>query len=90
MPKIAHRTIIASYENGSKKYRDLYCFIDALNVKFIQNLESCSIENHHALPNLWLKNLFKIPTLAEREPYFCQTPDLDQDFSLGVDFVLPL
>ena len=70
VPKIAHNTIIASYKKGGIKYRDLNCFIDAINVKFIQNLGSCTIENHHALPNQWLKNLFKIPTSAEREPYF--------------------
>ena len=70
MPKIAHNTIIASYKKGGIKYRDLNCFIEAINVKFIQNLENCSIENHHALPNLWLRKLFKIPTSSEREPYF--------------------
>ena len=70
VPKIAHNTIIASYKKGGIKYRDLNCFIDSINVKFLQHFVSSPVKNHHALPNLWLKNLFKIPTSAEREPYF--------------------
>ena len=70
VPKIAHNTIIANYENGGIRYRDLNCFIDAVNIKFLQNIVSSPVHNHFALPNLWVKTLFKIPTLPEREPYF--------------------
>ena len=70
VPKISHNTIIASYKKGGIQYRDLNCFIDAINVKFLQNLVNGPILNHHALPNLWLKKLFKIPTSAERDSYF--------------------
>ena len=70
VPKIKHNTIIASYKMGGIQYRDLNCFIEAINVKFLQNLATSPAQNHHALPNLWLKTLFKIPTSAEREPYF--------------------
>ena len=70
VPKISHNTIIGSYKKGGIQYRDLNCFIDAINLKFLQNLANSHFENHHALPNLWLKKLFKIPTSAEREPHF--------------------
>ena len=70
VPKIAHNTIIASYKNGGIQYKDLNCFIDAINVKFVQNIISSPVQNHQALPNYWLKILFKIPILPEREQYF--------------------
>ena len=70
VPKIAHNTLIANYENGGIKYKDLNCFIDAINVKFLQNIVTNPAPNHLALPDLWVKTLFKIPTLPEREPYF--------------------
>ena len=71
VPKIAHNTIIASYKAGGIKYRDLNCFIEAINVKFIQNIACSHFTNHLALPILWLKKLFKIPNSPEIDPYFC-------------------
>ena len=70
VPKIAHNTIIANYKDGGIRYKDLNCFIDAINVKFVQNITSIPVQNHQALPNLWLKNMFKIPILPGRDPYF--------------------
>ena len=54
VPKIAHNTIIASYEKAGIKYKDLNCLIDAINIKFIQNISSSPTQNHLALPNLWV------------------------------------
>ena len=70
VPKIAHNTVIADYKKGGIRYRDLNCFIDSINVKFLQQKNGSSINNHHVLPNLWLKQLFRIPTSVETEPYF--------------------
>ena len=70
VPKIAHNTVIANFKKGGINYRDLNCFIDSINVKFLQQITGSHNYNHHALPNLWLKQLFKIPTSAAREPYF--------------------
>ena len=58
-PKISHNTIIGSYKKGGIQYRDLNCFVDAINLNFLQNLGNSHFEN------LWLKKLFKIPTSAE-------------------------
>ena len=70
VPKIAHNTLIASYKEGGIKYRDLNCYIAAVNVKFIQNIARSPVINDLALPNLWLKQLFKIPVRPDQEPYF--------------------
>ena len=70
VPKIAHNTIIASYKDGGIKYRDLNCFISAINVKFLQKISCSPVYNYLVLPNMWLKKLFKIPTVSEENPYF--------------------
>ena len=69
-PKIAHHTIISDYKNGGINYKDLNSFLLAINVKFIQNLSQNSYSGHLALPNLWLKKLFKIPTAGNEQLYF--------------------
>ena len=61
-PKIAHHSLIANYERGVIKYKDLNDFIAAINVKFVQNLHSSSLTAHSVLPQYWIKNMFKIPT----------------------------
>ena len=61
VPKIAHHSIIADYSNGGIRYKDLNDFIASLNFKFLQQL-SLKTESNSALPNYWIKNLFKIPT----------------------------
>ena len=71
-PKIAHKTIISEYEKGGIKYKDLNSFLASINVKFIQKLSLSSSSGNTFLPNLWIKNLFKIPTNPNdaRELYF--------------------
>jgi hypothetical protein len=61
-PKIAHHTLIADYDKGGLKYKDLNDFISSINVKFIQNLSPDKCTGHYVLPNFWIKKLFKIPT----------------------------
>ena len=61
VPKIAHHTIIADYDKGGFKYKDLNDFIAATNIKFIQNLSPKST-GHSILPMFWIQRLFKIPT----------------------------
>ena len=73
-PKIAHHALIANYERGGIKYKDLNDFIASTNVKFVQNLRSSSLSAHSVLPNYWIKKLFKIPTTRNadhRQDYFC-------------------
>ena len=36
-PKIAHHSIIADYNQGGIKYKDLSCMISSINMKFILN-----------------------------------------------------
>ena len=69
-PKIAHNTIIANYKSGGINYKDLNSFIAAVNVKFIQNLLVSTAGGRLALPNMWIKKLFNIPTSPENEPIF--------------------
>ena len=70
-PKIAHHTLIAEYEKGGIKYKDLNSFIAAINIKFIHNISRNPCSGNALLPNLWIKKLFKIPTnTEERGPYF--------------------
>ena len=68
--KIAHHTLIANYKSGGIIYKDLNSFLAAINVKFIQNLSHNSCSGHLALPNLWIKTLFKIPTSINEDAYF--------------------
>ena len=70
--KIAHHTIIADYEQGGLRYKDLNSFIGSINVKFVQNLAPNSSSAHSALPNMWLKQLFQIPTnvYGQEQNYF--------------------
>ena len=70
-PKIAHHTLIAEYEKGGIKYKDLNSFIAAINIKFIHNISCNPCSGNALLPNLWITKLFKIPTnTEERGPYF--------------------
>ena len=65
-PKIAHHTIMADYEQGGMKYKDLNSLISSINLKCIIKLASTN-ENHTALPKMWIKSLFKIPNTNENE-----------------------
>ena len=58
-PKIAHHTLIADYDKGGIKYKDLNDFISSINVKFIQNLPPDKCTGHYVLPNFWIRNLSK-------------------------------
>ena len=59
-------------KRGGIKYKDLNSFLASINVKFIQKLSLSSSSGNTFLPNLWIKNLFKIPTNPNdaRELYF--------------------
>ena len=60
--KIAHNTLIADYNSGGIRYKDLDCFILSINMKFLLNL-TCKTENCCTiLPRLWINNMFKIPS----------------------------
>ena len=39
-------------------------------MKFLQKISCTPVYNNLVLPNLWLKKLFKIPTVPDRNPYF--------------------
>ena len=66
-PKIAHHSIIADYQHGGIKYKDLTSLISSMSSKFIFNMSTSLNENYGALPKLWIKQLFKIPTSNENE-----------------------
>ena len=66
-PKIAHHSIIADYQHGGFKYKDLASLINSINFKFIFNLSTTLSENFNALPKMWIKQLFKIPNSNENE-----------------------
>ena len=72
-PKIAHHSIIADYIEGGIRYKDLDCFVRAINVKFLLNLTSETQNRCTILPQMWFNNLFKIPThcINEDQDYFC-------------------
>ena len=71
-PKIAHHTLIAEYEHGGIKYKDLTSLIKSINLKFVFNMSTTSTENVSALPKMWIKNLFNIPIINnnENQEYF--------------------
>ena len=51
--KIAHNTIIADYNEGGIRYKDVECFVRSINLKFLLNL-TMEIPNRCAvLPQLW-------------------------------------
>ena len=60
-PKIAHHTIIADYQYGGIKYKDLSSFISSINSKYMFSMSTTFTGNYGALPKLWIKQLFKIP-----------------------------
>ena len=66
-PKIAHHSIIADYQYGGFKYKDLASLINSINFKFIFNLSTTLNENYSSLPKMWIKQLFKIPNSNENE-----------------------
>ena len=66
-PKIAHHSIIADYQYGGFKYKDLTSLINSINFKFLFNISSTLNENHSALPKMCLKQLFKIENSNENE-----------------------
>ena len=66
-PKIAHHTIISDYQFGGFKYKDLASLIDSIHFKFIFKMSTTLNENHGALPKMWIKQLFNIPSTDENE-----------------------
>ena len=71
--KIAHNTIIADYDEGGIRYKDLYCFILSINVKFLLNLSSAVPNRCAVLPQLWLNTMFKIcRELCQRAASLCE------------------
>ena len=66
-PKIAHHTIIADYQHGGIKYKDLTSLISSINLKFLLNLSISVEDNYCALPKMWTKQLFGIPLSYENE-----------------------
>ena len=66
-PKIAHHTIIADYQQGGIKYKDLTSLISSINLKFVINLSIDVNENYCALPKMWIKTFFHIPISNETE-----------------------
>ena len=71
-PKIAHHTIIADYQHGGIKFKDLTSLISSINLKFVCNLQNSVTYNHCALPKLWLKMFFQIPInhINDNQEYF--------------------
>ena len=69
-PKIAHHSIIADYQHGGIKYKDLTCLISSINLKFVFNMSTTLNENYGALPKMWIKTCFKIPNANENQEYF--------------------
>ena len=59
--KIAHDTLIADYNQGGIRYKELGYFIQSINMKFLIKLSSQSPNRCTILPQLWINNLFKIP-----------------------------
>ena len=57
-PKIAHKGLIGSIEQGGINYKDLDIQIKSLNTKFILNLMECK-SNRKCLPLLWIRTLFE-------------------------------
>ena len=70
--KIAHNSLIADYDQGGIRYKDLDCFISAVNIKFLLNLLSSEPNRCTTLPKLWINMMFKIPFqhLNEKQIYF--------------------
>ena len=70
--KIAHNTIIANYDKGGIRYKDLDCFISSINIKFLLNLTSTVPNRCAVLPQVWLNTMYNIPKqyLNENQQYF--------------------
>ena len=57
VPKIAHHSIIADYDRGGFRYKDLNDFISSLNMKFLRRI---SLQNREVL----VKEIFKQHIIA--------------------------
>ena len=70
--KIAHNTLIADYNSGGIRYKDLDCFIISINMKFLLNLTSKTVSCCTILPRLWLNTMLRIPSqcINENQRYF--------------------
>ena len=60
-PKIAHHTIIADFQYGGIKYKDLASFISSISSKYMASMSTTFKGNYGILPKMWIKKLFKIP-----------------------------
>ena len=62
VPKIAHHSIIADYNEGGIRYKDLDCFVRSVNIKFLLNLTADTPNKCTILPQYWFNRLCKVPT----------------------------
>ena len=60
-PKIAHTSLIADYNEGGIRYKDLKSFVNSINVKFVLNLTRENSSRCTILPQFWINKLFNIP-----------------------------
>ena len=70
--KIAHHSLIGSYQQGGIKYKDIETTLKSLNFKYIKRLLNQIVTNSTCLPKYWLMRLFKIPVecTTSEELYF--------------------
>ena len=65
--KIAHDSLIADFNQGGIRYKDLNSFVRSVNVKFVLNLTCENKSRCTVLPQFWFNNLFKIPQSSNND-----------------------
>ena len=55
-------SIIADYNEGGIRYKDLDCFVRSVNIKFLPNLTADTPNKCTILPQYWFNRLCKVPT----------------------------
>ena len=65
--KIAHDSLIADFNQGGIRYKDLNSFVRSVNVKFLLNLTCENKSRCTVLPQFWFNNLFKIPQSSNND-----------------------
>ena len=65
--KIAHDSLIADFNQGGIRYKDLKLFVRSVNVKFLLNLTCENKSRCTVLPQFWFNNLFKIPQSSNND-----------------------
>ena len=64
--KIAHDSLIADFNQGGIRYKDLNSFVRSVNVKFLLNLTCENKSRCTVLPQFWFNNMFKIPPIKQQ------------------------